>query len=75
MFQGLKGKRKARIASGFFELMNNPYLGKSLAGRYKGCFSFRIWPLKVIYQIKKSEGQEFIYIIDIGPKNNIFEKK
>jgi len=37
------------------ELRTDPLLGKPLTGEFKGQYSVRAWPYRVIYQILKQE--------------------
>lgn len=44
---------RRRIFGAIETLRGNPYLGKKLQGELIGLFSLRIWPYRVIYQIKQ----------------------
>ena len=36
-------------------LAENPFKGKKLTGKFKGCFSVVVWPYRIIYQIFKNK--------------------
>ena len=44
-----------KILSALEALSEDPYLGKKLSGKFKNCYSFRVWSYRVIYQIKKKQ--------------------
>ena len=43
---------KRKIIQRITHLAEYPLAGKRLNGRYKGLRSFRIWPYRIIYEIK-----------------------
>jgi len=49
------------------ELERNPFIGKKLEGRYKGFYSIRIWPYRIIYTIKKKK--LIVEVIEIDLSN------
>ena len=51
----IKGKANIKIISALINLTKNPYLGKKLEGKYKKEWSYRIWPYRIIYQIRRRE--------------------
>jgi len=51
-------------------LAKNPYLGKSLKGNLKNCFSLRIGEYRVIYEIYPK--QKVILIIRVGHRKDIY---
>jgi addiction module RelE/StbE family toxin len=50
------------------KLTHNPYLGKPLQGEYKGLYSLRAWPYRIIYQITNRQ----IYIRTILHRQNAY---
>ena len=36
-------------------LETDPFIGKKLEGKYKDCYSIRVWPYRIIYTVKKKE--------------------
>ena len=45
----------SKIKAALLALADNPYLGKKLEGKYKSLFSYRVWPYRIIYEIKNKE--------------------
>jgi len=46
---------KAQITLALTILGVNPYIGKKLSGKYQGQWSYRVWPYRIIYQIREKE--------------------
>lgn len=44
-----------RIGLAFEKLMTDPFQGKKLEGKYKGLRSLRVWPYRIIYEIRNRE--------------------
>ena len=59
-----------RIYQKIKELQRNPFLGKKLKGQYKNCFSARVWPYRIIYQV--FEKQLIILIIKIHHRGEVY---
>lgn len=55
---------RQRILTEIVGLSTNPYVGKKLKDKYKGCYSIHVWPYRIIYQIYKKE--LLIIVIRIG---------
>jgi len=52
----LKSLAKAdyyRILTAFTVLSKDPFVGKKMEGEYKNCYSYRVWPYRIVYQIYK----------------------
>jgi mRNA interferase RelE/StbE len=60
----LPQKDQARITLALEDLYINPFIGKKLQGKYKGYYSVRVWPYRIIYSIYKQE--LMVIIIAIG---------
>lgn len=60
-----------RINSALNSLSQNPYLGKKLKGEYRGHYSLRIWPYRVIYFILNK--RLIIVIIRIAHRQSIYK--
>lgn len=52
------------------KLSTDPYLGKALSGEYKGTYSLRVWPYRVIYEIIKQ--RLVVTVIYIGHRQGIY---
>jgi len=60
-----------RILAAFSLIVKDPFVGKKLKGEYDGCYSYRIWPYRIIYQIYKKE--LLILVIKIGHRQGIYK--
>lgn len=56
--------KQKKIASKLTYLVNNPLAGKALLGKFKGLFSLRIWPYRVIYELNLKRDLIMIHKID-----------
>jgi len=52
-------------------LEKEPLVGKRLTGKYKGIYSLRAWPYRIIYQINKKYKQ--VEIIDIIHRQGVYK--
>ena len=59
-----------KIVATLVVLSNNPYFGKKLKGERKGEWSFKVWPYRIIYTIKKY--QLVVLIIKIGNRQGTY---
>ncbi len=66
----LPKKEYYRILSAIVAISGNPYAGKKLEGEYKSCYSLRVWPYRIIYQIYQKE--LLIIIIRIGHRQGVY---
>jgi len=64
-------KYKSQITAALFDLKETPYLGKSLKGRFFGCYSLRVWPYRIIYKVHKK--QLVVFVIRIGHRQGIYK--
>ena len=62
-------KYKIKISKVFLELQKNPFIGKKLDGKFKGAYSFRIWPYRIIYEIYHK--QLLIIVIRLGQRSGV----
>lgn len=53
-------------------LAENPYIGKKLGGKFKGAYSYRVWPYRIIYKIYKRI--LLVIIIRIGHRQRAYKK-
>jgi len=61
-----------RILTTISEIAADPHIGKKLKGKRKGEWSYRVWPYRIIYQIRKRE--LVILIIHIGHRQGSYKK-
>lgn len=66
-------KYKTRILAVLVSLEDNPYLGKKLGGKYKGEWSYNVWPYRIIYEIEKKK--LIIVIVHIGHRQGSYKRK
>ncbi|MBN2198142.1 type II toxin-antitoxin system RelE/ParE family toxin [Candidatus Wolfebacteria bacterium] len=52
-------------------LAKNPFSGKKLEGEYRGYYSTRAWPYRIIYQAFKKE--LIVLIIYIGHRQGVYK--
>ena len=67
---GLDKKIQLRMEVALLHLQSDPYCGKKLEGKYKNCYSLRVWPYRVIYEIIRKK--LVILIIDIGHRQGVY---
>lgn len=63
-------KHKPQVIAALFDIKENPYLGKSLKGKFFGYYSLRAWPYRIIYRINKNKS--IIFVIRIGHRQGIY---
>jgi len=61
---------KTRIIVALAVLASDPYAGKKLGGKYSGEWSWRVWPYRIIYRIKKNE--LVVLVIRIGHRQGVY---
>ncbi len=69
--ENLPKKDATKIALAINSLQDDPFLGKRLEGELLGFYSLRVWPYRIIYEIKKKE--LIIFIIKIGHRKDIYK--
>jgi len=60
------------IITVFNRLLENPYKGKKLGGKYLGYYSIRAWPYRIIYEILEKE--VIVIVIKIGHRKDVYRK-
>lgn len=61
----------AKIDKLLDQLRSDPLLGKPLSGEFKGQYSVRAWPYRIIYQIFKRE--HLILITSIQHRQGVYK--
>ncbi len=51
----IEKKYHSKIFNALKALSTNPHLGKKLSGDYKKAWSYRVWPYRIIYMLRKKE--------------------
>ncbi len=59
-----------KIDKKLIAIQNNPYEGKKLLGEFSGIYSFRAWPYRILYRIRRDE--EKIDIISIEHRQGVY---
>jgi mRNA-degrading endonuclease RelE of RelBE toxin-antitoxin system len=52
-YTDLPKSEQKKIDKKLLYLSKDPFIGKLLGGKLKGCYSLRAWPYRIIYQIIK----------------------
>lgn len=60
-----------RIISALRPIRNDPFAGKPLHGELKGRYSWRVWPYRIIYEIRKQE--LVVTVITIGHRQAVYK--
>lgn len=66
----LPQKDQWRIQITLVGLATDPFMGKKLQGEYKGYWSVRVWPYRIIYTIHKQS--LFVIIVAIGHRQGVY---
>ena len=61
---------RIRIERALESLEQNPFGGKKLHGEYKNCYSIRIWPYRVLYEIYKKH--LIVNVIRIAHRKDVY---
>ena len=69
--ENLPKKDATKIALAINSLQDDPFLCNRLEGELLGFYSLRVWPYRIIYEIKKKE--LIIFIIKIGHRKDIYK--
>ena len=64
-------KWQARLVKAIDGLKHEPFQGKKLQGELHGLYSLRVWPYRIIYQVKVHEVT--IFILTIGHRQGIYK--
>ncbi len=60
-----------RVEGAIKALIQNPFSAKKLDGEYAGCYSYRVWPYRIIYRVYKKE--LLIFVIEIGHRQGVYK--
>ncbi|MBI4407115.1 MAG: type II toxin-antitoxin system RelE/ParE family toxin [Candidatus Kerfeldbacteria bacterium] len=66
----LPTKDQQRVRLALIGLQKDPYGGKKLQGEYKGYWSIRVWPYRIIYTIMKQE--LIVIVVAIGHRQGVY---
>ena len=60
-----------RIQAALVAISKDPFVGKKLEGEYKGIWSYRVWPYRILYCIDKKE--ILVLIINIKHRQSAYK--
>lgn len=63
-------KMHLRIFAALAAIAADPYAGKKLLGKYQDLRSYRVWPYRIIYTIKKRE--LLVLVIKVGHRQEVY---
>ena len=69
--KAIPAKIRSRIEQGIFGILTDPYSGKPLQGQFKGFYSLKIWPYRVVYMINKEK--RILEVFDVGHRQGIYK--
>ena len=52
-------------------LAKNPFIGKKLGGGYKGAYSYRVWPYRIIYSVHRN--LLLVIVIRVGHRQGVYK--
>ena len=59
-----------RVKASLIALSHDPFMGKKLEGEYCGCYSYRVWPYRIIYYIEKRK--VIVVIVRVGHRQSVY---
>ncbi len=68
--RSLPVKEQTRVVQALERLQDDPLVGKSLKGTLEGIYSIRVWPLRVLYEIRRKE--QAVLILFIGHRKDAY---
>ena len=68
--ESLSNVFQTKIRYALIQLATDPYSGKKLEGEYKGLWSYRVWPYRILYKIRKHELA--VWVIKVGHRQGIY---
>lgn len=66
----LQKKDRTKITKRLISLSSYPYSGKKLEGQYKDLRSLRVWPYRIIYEIRKND----IIVYTIKHRQSVYKQ-
>ena len=61
---------QTKIRYALLQLADDPYIGKKLEGEYKGLWSYRVWPYRILYKIRKRE--LVVWVLKVGHRQGVY---
>ncbi|MBI1971644.1 MAG: type II toxin-antitoxin system RelE/ParE family toxin [Candidatus Wildermuthbacteria bacterium] len=69
----LQGRDKLRVETVLSLVRSNPFQGKKLKGKYRGYYSVRSWPYRIVYKIL--EVRQLIIVAEITHRGHSYRSK
>lgn len=66
----LPKKDQYRVTLALAGLSVDPFIGKKLQGEYKGYYSIRVWPYRIVYTIVKQE--LMVIVVAVGHRQGVY---
>jgi len=60
-----------RVDLGLQKILINPFSGKKLIGKLQGTYSIRVWPFRILYEIKKRK--LIIIVVKVAHRKNAYK--
>lgn len=67
----LDEKYRVKVMLALTALSVNPYMGKKLDGRLFGLYSYRVWPLRIVYAIYKN--RLAVHVFRIAHRQGVYK--
>lgn len=68
----IDSRYRSRLLTALILLAANPYIGKKLEGKHECEWSYRAWPYRILYEIRKKE--LVVLVIHIGHRQGVYKK-
>jgi addiction module RelE/StbE family toxin len=65
-------KDQVKVERKLLQLVDNPYLGKPLHGKFKHFRGLKVWPLRVIYRVDIK--RKVVEILDVDYRGGVYKK-
>lgn len=69
----IRGAVSSRILSALLYLRSHPFSGKKLTGKFADLYSYRVWPYRIIYLIRRRI--LLVLVVRIGHRQNVYRKR
>lgn len=66
----LPQEHQVRVNKALIYLRHDPWAGKKMRGQYRGAYSLRAWPYRIIYRIEKR--RITVYVLAIGHRQGVY---
>lgn len=68
--QKLEPRHRLRVLAALIVIRQGPFSGKPLMGEWKGTWSYRVWPRRILYEIYSD--QLLIHVVKIGHRQGVY---